>query len=930
MVFELLNEEIRNLIKKRFKEPTLPQKLAIPLILQGKNILLQAPVGSGKTEAAIFPIFHFILEKKPNPISFLYITPLRALNRDLIERMVWWCNELGIEISLRHSDTTAYERKMQAEFPPQLLITTPETLQAILPGKRMRKYLENVKWVVIDEVHEIADSKRGVQLSLALERLREICKDFQIIGLSATIGSAEKVAKFICPHKEIEIVKAVLPKKMDIKVIYPQPTKSDEKIAEKIFSSKETGARLRSIMEMVKRANSALIFTNTREFAEILASRIKMLNKKFPVSVHHSSLSKEVRIKTEKELKEGKIKGIICTSSLQLGIDIGRVDLVLQYMSPRQVTQLIQRVGRSGHRMEEISKGVVIATDEDDIFESCVIARKSLNEELEELKLHKNSLDVLAHQIVGLSLEYGSIDLKKAYEIIKRSYFYENLSYKDFLEVCELLKQLGFIFLNSRIRKKRRGFEYYFSQLSTIPTLRQFKIFNVLDNSFVGVLDEEFVALHAEIDSSFIVKGEAWRILDITEDKILVEPTIDFEASIPAWEGELIPVPFEISQEVGRLRRKIANLLKIKEEDEIIAFLKENYPIDEACAKKMVDLIKEQLKFGIPDDKNILIETYEDLTIIHACFGSLVNETLARFLSALLSSRVSSLTIRADPYRIIIKSPFRIEEILKDAIFKTNPKLLRNYLELTLPKSNLFEWKFVHVAKRFGAIAKDAEYGKISIRKIIEEYQNSPLFKETMKELEVEKLDLEKAEEILNSIQNGEIKVSFTSGLSPLGKIGIMHKFVEIAPEKPAAEILSVFKKRILDTKVKLICLNCGRWSMTLKVKDIDDIKCKLCEARLLAIVNPNNKEAERIVRKKLRNLGISKEEEKKFERVRKTADLFLTYGKKAAYCLAARGVGPDTAIKILSRFHKNENEFVKDILEAERQYLRTKKYWKI
>src|SRR3990170_929935 len=184
MVFEKLNPELRKIVEKRFKEPTLPQKMAIPPILEGKNILLLAPVGTGKTEAAMFPLLHFVMQQKPKPISILYITPLRALNRNMLDRLLWWCNEIGIDASVRHGDTSQYERKMQVEFPPTLMITTPETMQAILPGKRIREHLRNVKYVVIDEVHELVDSKRGVQLTIALERLKELCGDFQVIGLS--------------------------------------------------------------------------------------------------------------------------------------------------------------------------------------------------------------------------------------------------------------------------------------------------------------------------------------------------------------------------------------------------------------------------------------------------------------------------------------------------------------------------------------------------------------------------------------------------------------------------------------------------------------------------------------------------------------------------------------------------------------------------
>jgi len=933
MVFELLNPELQKIVAKRFKEPTLPQKLAFKPIIEGKNVLIIAPTGLGKTEGAMLPLLHLAMQEKPKPIAILYVTPLRALNRDLLDRLLWWCNEIGIEASVRHGDTSAYERKQQAEFPPLLLITTPETLQAMLPGKILREHLKNVKWLVIDEIHELVDSKRGTQLSLALERLKELAgHDFQVIGLSATVGSPEKVAKFLCPNGNIEIIKAVQPKAMQIKVVSPKPEANDSRIAKKLFVSEEIAARLRLIMELIKSHRSTLTFTNTREFAEILSSRIKALDKDFPIAVHHSSLSKEVRIKAEKEFKEEKIKSIISTSSLQLGIDIGSVDLVLQYMSPRTVTQAVQRIGRSGHGAERISKGIIITTDEDDVFESAVIARKALNEEIESLKLHENSYDVLAHQLVGLTLDNWKVDLQKAYEIVRRAYPYQKLSFSEFLEVCKQIQQLGLIFLNGQIKKKRRGFEYYFNQLSTIPDTKQFKVFNSLDNSFVGVLDEEFVALNAEPGTTFILKGEAYKIISVEEDKILVEPVEDIEAAIPGWEGELIPVPFEVAQEVGRLRRILSESLEGKTEEEIVKWLLSSYPIDENCAKSMIKTIKKQKKYGVvPDDKTILVEDHENSVIIHSCFGSLVNETLGRFLSSLLTARIGSVGLKTDPYRIILHFQVKALELLKEILFSTNPEYLRNYIEMYLSKSNLFEWKFVHVAKRFGAIEKNADYSKVRLSKIVESYVGTPIFKETLKELETEKLDVEKATEILRKIQNGEIKVVFKEGLSFLGRIGLRHEFAElVGPAKPELEIFELFKKRLMNTSVKLVCVNCGQWQQSFLVKEIpENIKCKKCEARLLGIVHPKNMEAIKIVKKKLRGT-ITESEKGKFERIRKSADLFLVYGKKAAIALAARGVGPETAKRILARYHKDEDDFLRDILEAEKLYLRTKRYWKI
>jgi ATP-dependent Lhr-like helicase len=930
--FKKLDERIIKALKEfGIAEPTPIQQLAIEPILAGANCLLISETGTGKTLAALLPIFHLWLKEKPKPISMLYISPMKALNRDLLLHLEKWAKILEMEITVRHGDTSPYERKVQQVFPNDMMIVTLETLQPILTGKKIREHLKNVKWVIIDEVHEIVDSKRGVQLALALERLKELCSDFQLIMLSATIGEPEKVSSFFAGGKQVKIIRVTTEKTMEISVINPKPTKQDRKIAEKIFSSLETAARLRTIMEFILNSRSTLTFTNTREFAEILASRIKIVDKKFPVAIHHSSLSKEVRIKTEKEFKEEKLKSIICTSSLQLGVDIGSVDLVLQYMSPREVTQLVQRVGRSGHELKKISKGIIVATNEDDIFESAVIARKALANELEKVSLHKNCLDVLAHQLVGLTLDFGKIELEKAYSLVKRAYPYKDLSRAEFLEVCKQLEKLGLVFLNNYLKKKRRGFQYYFSQLSTIPSLKQYKVFNTLEKSFVGVLDEEFVALHAEPNTTFIVKGEPWRVLSVEGDKVLVEPSNDVEAAIPAWEGELIPVSFEVAQEVGKLRGIIENMLKQKREEEVVEWIRENYPVDKNCAKDMVKIIKKQIKFGVvPTDKLILIEDFENLVILHTCFGTKVNETIGRFLTSILSSRLGSVGLRTDSYRIMLYFQQKNLKAIEEALYATNPENFKLYLEVNLSRSELFEWKFVHVAKRFGAIASDAEYGKVSIKKIIEEYAGSPIYKETLRELEIEKFDIEKSIEILRKIQNKEISVVFKPGLSPLGKIGVKYKYAEIiGPIKPEKEIFELFKQRLLSTRIKLVCMNCGEWEQTYVVGKISrEISCRKCGAKLLAAVKPSSKVL-KIVKKGLKG-NLTQGEKKIYERLMQKADLYLVYKLKAIKVLAGRGIGPKTARRILARFHKNEEELLKDVLEAERSFVRTRKYWSV
>ncbi|UCG45795.1 MAG: DEAD/DEAH box helicase, partial [Candidatus Bathyarchaeota archaeon] len=349
-VFDILNKPVQNvIIQLGFSKPTAPQESAIPPILDGKNVLLVAATGSGKTEAVLLPILsNFIQQVDKTGISIIYITPLRALNRDMTLRLSNWADQLGFTVEVRHGDTKAKIRRRQAISPPNMLVTTPETLQAILPGSRMQKHLRGVQYVIIDEVHEIAEDKRGVQLTVALERLAEITgKEFQRVGLSATVGNSQEIAQFIAgKDRSIEVVTVPLPKSFQYVVESPLPTDLDYDAAQDLRTAPEAAARINRIIDLVKEHNSTLIFVNARTNAEMLGHKFSQLTPN--IAVHHGSLSREERSRIEDEFKDGVLKAIVCTSTLQLGIDIGHIDLVIQYLSPRQVTSLIQRVGRSG------------------------------------------------------------------------------------------------------------------------------------------------------------------------------------------------------------------------------------------------------------------------------------------------------------------------------------------------------------------------------------------------------------------------------------------------------------------------------------------------------------------------------------------------------------------------------------------------------
>jgi len=279
--FNLLVRPIRRLLEERnFRFPTEPQQKVIPKILEGKNVLLISPTATGKTEAAMLPILSQLIQiPRAEPgIKVLYITPLRALNRDMLERLEWWCNKLDLKLAVRHGDTDVRERARQSRSPPDIMITTPETLQMLLFGWTIRRHLQSVRWVVIDEVHELADNKRGSQLALALERLREIARrEFQIIGLSATIGTPKRVAQFLVGNnRPVEIVEVPVARRMQLKIIFPKSEPEDFALASSLYTHPEVAARLRVIRELIEKHNSVLLFTNTRTISEVLASRFKV------------------------------------------------------------------------------------------------------------------------------------------------------------------------------------------------------------------------------------------------------------------------------------------------------------------------------------------------------------------------------------------------------------------------------------------------------------------------------------------------------------------------------------------------------------------------------------------------------------------------------------------------------------------------------
>jgi len=944
--FDLLQKPLREQVAKLdIAEASDIQRLAIPPILDGKNALLIAPTGTGKTLAAVLPVLDLFVAARSRDetrgISILYVTPLRALNRDILRRLSDMGAELGIKVQVRHGDTATATRVLQARSPPEMLITTPETLQAILPGKRMRQHLRNVRWVIVDEIHELATDKRGVQLALGLERLRNLTnRDFQRIGLSATVGDEDRIAKFLAgSERDAVIVKSKEGRGFEVTVDYVSPTSVDREQSDKFSVPPSSISRARRIAQLIDEKNSVLVFTNTREHAEAVGSQLRALDSHAPVRVHHGSLSKEIREEVERDFHSGNVKAVVCTSSLELGIDVGSVDFIIQYMSPRQAARLIQRIGRSEHRLRGVAKGLIVGASVDDILESAVIAQNAKNEKLEPMFIHENALDVLAHQIAGLTLDLRRLTAAEAFEIVKRAYPYRDLTPETFMSVVKQLGAGRVITAQEDVLRPRfpNTFRYYYQNLSMIPDMKRYLVFDFFRKRKIGTLDQDFVARKCKSGTELIMHGQTWKVIAVNEDQLSVEvePTTPTLNAIPSWEGEIIPVSYEVATEVGRLRGVIASELNNPAE---LVRLRNNLQVTHEAAQKALESIRSQTEgYPVPTDTVAVVEKFENCVIVHACLGTLANETMSLALSSLLSARLGVyVAAQSDSYRVALICPFKIEpRLVEKELRQLTPDQLEEVVGRALEDSDTFAWRHWHVAKRFGAVERTAEYKASRARLLVKVFNGTPIEEETKREVFLEKLDLEHAKEFIKRITDDAVSLQTVeereATCSPLA-LPIVDKIIPhdlLRPAIPSKSLTQIIKERLLANCVRLVCMYKGDWDGIRVVGELPEtIRCPHCKSTLIAATYLGDDGLAKLVKRRTRGQKLSEEQEQAYKRAWLSASLMQTNGKKAAIVMSGRGVGPTTAVRVLRKLHRTEEDFYVDILKAEREYARTRLFW--
>jgi len=648
---ELFSLPSREWFSSTFPAPTEVQERGWESVAAGKHTLMCAPTGSGKTLAAFFwCLDRLALEPPPSEeqrCRVLYISPLKALTVDIernlqapLRGVAFQAERAGLPLpqitaAIRTGDTPVRGRRQIERHPPDILITTPESFFLILTSAA-RQILRSIRWVIVDEIHSIADSKRGAHLALSLERLSALTgNEPQRIGLSATQRPLEEVARFLGGvGREVAIVDAGRIKPLEIRVEVPVEDMSNlERGTEGQTGAAaidgEIGAPRRSIwpaiyprlLELIRSHRSTIIFVNSRRLAERLAARINELAEEELVRAHHGSIAKEQRIFIEDALKAGQLPALVATSSLELGIDMGAVDLVIQVESPISVSRGIQRIGRAGHWVGEPSRGTIFPTYRGDLLECAVVTERMVSGEIETTTVPRNPLDVLAQQIVAMcAMDDWTVD--DLGRLVRRAYPFSELGPKALESVLDMLSgrypsdefadlrpRIVWDRLQGKLRARAGAQRLAVVSGGTIPDRGLYTVNLLADGKRVGELDEEMV-FESRPGETFVLGATTWRIADITPSQVLVTPAPGEPGKIAFWHGDALGRPIEVGRALGRLVRELVAL----EPDVALERLRTRSHFDERGARNLLVYLHDQAEATgtVPDDRTIVIERFRD------------------------------------------------------------------------------------------------------------------------------------------------------------------------------------------------------------------------------------------------------------------------------------------------------------------------------
>jgi len=795
-VMDRMDPVVQRWFRSRFDSLTAPQAAAIPLIDERRSTLISSPTGSGKTITAFLSVINHLfrlhqLGELEDRIYCVYVSPLKALANDIHKNLEVPLEEIqelarregltvpDIRVAVRSGDTSTAERQRMVKRPPHIFITTPESLSLVLSTKRFSEKFDGVEWVIIDEIHDLCSSKRGTLLSLAMEHLQaRVGEPLTRVGLSATQAPIEEIAAFLVGQvngdtRDVDVVQVSPEKEIDLRVLIPVDD------LERTTYKDAEGAMHRMLMDLVKDHQTTLIFTNTRAATESLVMKLKELGIQH-VAAHHGSMSKEKRLDVERSLKRGQLQAIVSSTSLELGIDIGSIDLVVQIGSPKSISKLMQRIGRSGHSLYRVTKGRVVALDQMELEECAVLVHAALEGEIDHVRIPMESLDVLSQFLVGLAIvEPWVID--HAYELVRSSYPYRDLGRDDFDRVLESLGEvprlkhrsvyakLWIDWENGRFGSKQGARLIYFTNVGTIPEESNWRVFSEKGVP-LGNLSERFIE-RVRPKEVFVLGGKTYEFIQTKGTKVFVRDAHGRKPTIPSWAGEAMSRSRELAVAVTRLRDELGRRIEEDVQSDVVDWLDEEYQLDRSVALNLIRHYRAQLTVSghIPSSNRLLVEGYTDVRgdpniIVHTALGRSVNEVLARVIALRLARKVEGLRVRTvlddDALALLLDQEVDPREVVE--ALRTPP--LEEDLREGLPGSELFHQRFRHCSTRAFLVLRNYRGREVPISRqhqqavrlyddLVEDIE-FPVTKETFRESIHQAMDLDTAEAVVSEIAN--------------------------------------------------------------------------------------------------------------------------------------------------------------------------------
>ncbi|MBI4148409.1 ATP-dependent helicase [Candidatus Woesearchaeota archaeon] len=832
----ILNPLVRQWFTSKFPSFSQPQLYGVLPIHQRENILVSAPTGATKTLTAFLAILNELVDLSQKKILedrtyCIYISPLKALNNDIHKNLIEPLKEmeelekekLNIRVGVRTGDTSQKDKAAMLKHAPHILITTPESLAIILASLKFREHLTKAEWVIIDEIHALAENKRGTHLALSLEQLQHLCGHIARVGLSATVAPIEEIAQFLVgPHRTCKVVDVQFQKHMDISVLSPVQNLIDTPFGKSHY------AMYKLLDELISQHKTTLIFTNTRAATERVVDNLK---ERFPkkyvgnIGAHHGSLGKRLRFDIEERLRKGELKCVVCSTSLELGIDIGYVDLVVCLGSPKSVARFLQRAGRAGHRLHQTIKARIIVMDRDDLVECACLVKAALERKIDKIHIPTNALDVLAQQIDGMALEQVWNE-RELYDLIRHSHPYKDLKYEDYSQILNYLAG-KFVDLEDRHiyakiwredgkigKKGKLGRVIYMTNIGTIPE-ETFITVKIGDQT-IGMLDEGFLEKLRPGDV-FCLGGETYSFKFSRGMVAQVSASVNRPPTVPSWASEMLPLSFDLANEIGKFRRFMLDRLNAgNSKTDVLKFIHDYLYVDDNATEAIYSYCKEQFDYCqiLPNDKVIVVEHYTDekdkKILFHTLFGRRVNDCLSRATAFVIAKM-----LHHDVELGINDNGFYLSGVPKAKILEAF-KILRAdkldmVLEAAIDNTEVYKRRFRHCATRAFMILRNymgrtKRVGRQQVSSMIlmsalkRIDANFCVLREAKRECLQDVMDIDSTKKVISAIENKEIRIVEieTKTPTPFGFSLALQGFADVLKIEDKVEFLRRMHQLVL------------------------------------------------------------------------------------------------------------------------------------